>query len=268
MISDDDGEDKSTNVDDEHQQHDDNNNNIGNTNANTKYNNLPFGRRHIEFFDAATASTSSTALNILKNLHSLSPPYPPLSSLHPSSLTSAGLLSSLLLQSLTVVPKEALKGLSSCYASLISSGLALLSGTTPPVSAVASIESALTSSLTPPSASCLLGLSRLRSVAPTSRLRFRFCERLAPHLLRPPSSNVAVLWSVRHQADMRAAVVVCEVIMDNAEVFFREGWMERGRREREAKRGVDIAARADGQDEVAPDSDSGDGGDGSRDGSG
>ena len=34
------------------------------------------------------------------------------------------------------------------------------------------------------------------------------------------------MWSVKHQNDMRAAVVVVEVLLDNVDVFFREGWEE------------------------------------------
>jgi len=55
-------------------------------------------------------------------------------------------------------------------------------------------------------------------------------ERIAPVLIRMPN---AAVWCVQQQSDMRAIVLVTEIILDNAKVFFREGWEARGEKGRE-----------------------------------
>ncbi|GMH75293.1 hypothetical protein TL16_g06712 [Triparma laevis f. inornata] len=206
---------------------------------------LPFGRRTLPFFDTSTSLHSSLSRSLIKSLYETYYPnnvydpkisyLPPLPSLNNLTDSEPGLIAAILIESLSICPKESVGGFGECYGELIEWGNRLLGGVEP-VESVRGIEECVVGFVEEDGVEVLKSLQALRSLTSSDRLSFRFIERLAPHLLRPPSNVTTVLWSVAHQNDMRAAVVVVEVLMDNVNVFFREGWKERGTKIREERK--------------------------------
>ncbi|GMH99871.1 hypothetical protein TrST_g9156 [Triparma strigata] len=199
---------------------------------------LPFGRRSLPFFDEITSTHSKISRSIIKTLYDTyygKGYFNDVEELNYLAKKEVGVVASLVLESMSACPKSSIEGLSAIYDPLISLGSSLLLGLDP-VSSVRQIESLVTSYLPESSAEILKGLQKLRSLTSNDRLSFRFIERITPCLLRPPGGGgKTIMWSVKHQNDMRAAVVVVEVLLDNVDVFFREGWEERGREIREER---------------------------------
>ncbi|GMH52841.1 hypothetical protein TrRE_jg7337, partial [Triparma retinervis] len=197
---------------------------------------LPFGRRPIAFFDeGSTISYTKQARSIVKELivaNELGQTMQELKDLTPLFETEICLASSLVLESLTAVKKESLHGMAAAYDMLVTAGSLLLQEAVTPITAVKAVEKAIISNVTPKGAETILHLSEIRDMCGSLRYKFRFVERVAPALIRPPNG---ALWCVRHQCDMRAIVLVAEIMLDNAKVFFRDGWTDRAKAMQEAE---------------------------------
>jgi len=152
----------------------------------------------------------------------------------------------LLLEGLALNPLESLEGLSKCYDGIVSAGLALLENnnnnnnsnnesTTPgggkskklsKDEIISALEPLLITTLDPTSGEAIRQLSLLKKYCGTKRYQRRFVQRIAPYLVRPPSSAV---WCLRHQNDIEPIIAATEMILDASDDLFSVGWVERGK---------------------------------------
>lgn len=162
----------------------------------------------------------------------------------PSNM-SPSLSSALVLESLSLSPRESLEGLAKCYDGIVSAGAALLDSEIedPTIGSAATGEGTnseekpsrsdimnalapiLITTLEHPSGDAILALSKLRSMCGTKRYQRRFVQRIAPRLIRPPNS---AMWSLRHKNDMEPILAAVEMILDAAPDVFASGWYDRG----------------------------------------
>eukprot|EP00592_Proboscia_alata_P005623 CAMPEP_0194382050 /NCGR_PEP_ID=MMETSP0174-20130528/57718_1 /TAXON_ID=216777 /ORGANISM="Proboscia alata, Strain PI-D3" /LENGTH=1169 /DNA_ID=CAMNT_0039167005 /DNA_START=77 /DNA_END=3586 /DNA_ORIENTATION=+ len=160
--------------------------------------------------------------------------------------SKSSLVAALVVESLSMMPLESLEGMSRCYDGLIAAGAALLDsngggtgnndvvmmtghdnfGSKSPAMVMAALEPLLITTLRRYSGEAIRALSLLYSRCTTARYRRRFCQRIAPHLIRPPN---AAIWCLRHQQDMASAVAATELLLECAQTVFSDGWYERGK---------------------------------------
>ena len=177
-------------------------------------------------------------------------------SLHPYGVSSLpnnmtpSLAAALVMESLSMTPKESLEGMAKCYEGIVAAGTALLeSGSSEDSNRPSKKEliSALTPLLIPtlekPSGDTILALAKLRKTCGTKRYQRRFVQRIAPSLVRPPN---AALWCLKHRKDMEAIFAATELIFDASFEIFSSGWYDRGRTLlADSKRAVTLQAAAD-----------------------
>jgi len=147
---------------------------------------------------------------------------------------TASMAAALVIESLSLNPKESIEGMAKCYDGIVAAGVALLDSqmsedtkTTRPRRSVimAALEPLLISSLEQPSGEVILQLAKLRRMCGTLRYQRRFVQRVAPCLVRPPH---AAMWCLQHQNDMEPILAAVELIFDAAFDTFQKGWYERG----------------------------------------
>ena len=158
--------------------------------------------------------------------------------------TSLTLNAAFILESLSFTQLESLEGMNKCYDDLVAAGTALLEDDEKSRSnsnakssnsnvkknsrnkILTALATILITTLEFTSGEAILALARLRSMCGTSRYKYRFTERIAPLLIRPPNSAI---WCLRQQKDIRAIVTVTELLFDAADDIFSHGWYDRGR---------------------------------------
>lgn len=151
----------------------------------------------------------------------------------PMTTSMAG---ALLLESLSMNPKESIEGMAKCYDGIVAAGVALLDSqvvATPDEAEprnrrsviMTALEPLLITSLEQPSGEVILQLAKLRRMCGTPRYQRRFVQRVAPCLVRPPN---AAMWCLQHQSDMEPILAAVEMIFDWAFNVFKKGWYERG----------------------------------------
>ena len=147
---------------------------------------------------------------------------------------TASMAAALVLESLSLNPKESIEGMAKCYDGIVAAGVALLDSqivASPdddkPRRAVimAALEPLLITSLEQPSGEVVLQLAKLRRMCGTPRYQRRFVQRVAPCLVRPPH---AAMWCLQHQNDMEPILAAVEMIFDSAFEIFKKGWYQRG----------------------------------------
>lgn len=226
---------------------------------------LPFNYRKLRYFDDVTAGDRGTARNWLRGEIAKAKQLRVRKLLHPTeganedeeeSLLEAmqhfpheltpEMNAALLLEGLALNPLESLEGLSKCYDGIVSAGLALLennndvdnnnnesatlgSANTKKLSKdeiISALEPLLITTLDPTSGEAIRQLSLLKKYCGTKRYQRRFVQRIAPYLVRPPSSAV---WCLRHQNDIEPIIAATEMILDASDDLFSVGWVERGK---------------------------------------
>jgi hypothetical protein len=148
------------------------------------------------------------------------------------------LAAALILESLSLNPKESIEGMAKCYDGIVAAGVALLDSQQQLVSSeqpesarprrsviMAALEPLLITSLEQASGEVMLQLAKLRRMCGTPRYQRRFVQRIAPCLVRPPH---AAMWCLQHQNDMEPILAAVEMIFDASFDLFKKGWYERG----------------------------------------
>ena len=149
---------------------------------------------------------------------------------------TTSMAAALLLESLSMNPKESIEGMAKCYDGIVAAGVALLDSqvvATPDEGEprnrrsmiMTALEPLLITSLEQPSGEVILQLAKLRRMCGTPRYQRRFVQRVAPCLVRPQN---AAMWCLQHQSDMEPILAAVEMIFDWAFNIFKKGWYERG----------------------------------------
>ncbi len=147
---------------------------------------------------------------------------------------TASMAAALVIESLSLNPKESIEGMAKCYDGIVAAGVALIDSqimseeekSRPRRSVImAALEPLLITSLEQPSGEVILQLAKLRRMCGTPRYQRRFVQRVAPCLVRPPH---AAMWCLQHQNDMEPILAAVEMIFDSAFDIFKKGWYERG----------------------------------------
>jgi hypothetical protein len=138
---------------------------------------LPFGRRHIAFFDeGASDSYRKQARRIVKELitaNEQGQAMQELRDLTPLFGAETCLASSLILECLTAVKKESLRGMGGAYDMLVTAGSLLLQEAVTPITAVKAVEKAVISNVNIKGAETILHLSEIREMCGSLRYKVR-----------------------------------------------------------------------------------------------
>lgn len=218
---------------------------------------LPFCRRKLRYFDRINSVHRTTARNWLKiestrvKRLALARVQQHLAALQeretevrveedvvtrfPQQMTPE-IAAALVLESLALNKMESIEGMSKCYDGIVAAGVAVLEAmdltAVQPDKArptreqiMAALTPLLITSLEPLSGEVIVRLAQLRKMCGTLRYQRRFCQRIAPALVRPASASP---WSLRQQNDMEAIVAATELLLDQAPHVFAKGWYERG----------------------------------------
>ena len=156
----------------------------------------------------------------------------------PNNMTPS-LSAALVLESISMTPKESLEGMAKCYEGIVAAGTAILEsgGMDAPASSsdenrpskkelINALTPLLITTLEKASGDTILALAKLRKTCGTKRYQRRFVQRIAPSLVRPPN---AALWCLKHRTDMEAIFAATELILDASFEIFSAGWYDRGR---------------------------------------